>query len=285
MRLALVCIAVCISVSHALTDEELAAFTGSVSITSNRENHILTSDGTPDHDTGTFPNDCNPNEMAEQSFRRHIPLNPTVASSTSPLNKGIIGYAVNGVAFFNPCTSANLDATLNEELDICGGHPDQKGVYHYHGVPKCLFEELMSQYQEPSQIFLGVALDGFPIYGPTDEPLDANGCNGRFLDAAKTKWQYHVSETKFPYILGCYVGEVTVDGDGIDTCDTGNLGGRCSAPATPDEETDEEADEGTDEGTPTVPDGGKPGRPKPRPRDELVELLMEILKRDKLIED
>lgn len=57
--------------------------------------------------------------------------------------------------------------------------------------------------------FLGVALDGNPIYGPkasdfssliTSADLDA--CHGRFKDG---RYRYHIT-ADFPYTLGCYKG-------------------------------------------------------------------------------
>lgn len=58
--------------------------------------------------------------------------------------------------------------------------------------------------------FIGIALDGNPIYGPkasdqtdllTSSDLDA--CHGRFVDG---KYRYHIT-TDFPYVLGCYKGK------------------------------------------------------------------------------
>lgn len=56
----------------------------------------------------------------------------------------------------------------------------------------------------------GVALDGFPIYGPYasdkgDEPLssdDLDICHGRMVDG---KYRYHLT-FDFPYVLGCFWG-------------------------------------------------------------------------------
>jgi hypothetical protein len=61
----------------------------------------------------------------------------------------------------------------------------------------------------------GVALDGFPIYGPYasdkgDEPLtkdDLDICHGRMVDG---KYRYHLT-FDFPYVLGCYWGSSARD--------------------------------------------------------------------------
>lgn len=64
-------------------------------------------------------------------------------------------------------------------------------------------------------MFIGVALDGFPIYGPYasdkgSEPLssdDLDICHGRMVDG---KYRYHLTYD-FPYVLGCYWGASAKD--------------------------------------------------------------------------
>lgn len=61
--------------------------------------------------------------------------------------------------------------------------------------------------------FIGIAIDGNPIYGPkasdktellTSADLDA--CHGRFVGG---KYRYHITED-FPYIIGCYKGSLNI---------------------------------------------------------------------------
>ena len=40
---------------------------------------VVESNGIPDHETGKFPNDGNPNRISEQKYNYKIPLNPTVS--------------------------------------------------------------------------------------------------------------------------------------------------------------------------------------------------------------
>jgi len=62
-------------------------------------------------------------------------------------------------------------------------------------------------FQVPSPI-IGVALDGFPIYGPKDEngrtltSADLDECHGRLVNG---QYRYHVT-SDFPYFLGCFRG-------------------------------------------------------------------------------
>ncbi len=57
---------------------------------------------------------------------------------------------------------------------------------------------------------IGVAFDGFAIYGPVDEngrtlaSSDLDECHGRYN--ADGVYQYHTT-TDFPYILGCFRGQ------------------------------------------------------------------------------
>ena len=58
--------------------------------------------------------------------------------------------------------------------------------------------------------FIGVALDGNPIYGPkaSDKTelltsADLDECHGRFVNE---EYRYHIT-ADFPYSVGCYKGE------------------------------------------------------------------------------
>ncbi|XP_064648359.1 uncharacterized protein LOC135500680 [Lineus longissimus] len=127
-----------------------------------------------------------------------------IAAKTSCLNMGTVGVAVNGVALFSPFDLEGDNAVEGpgaETFDSCDGHPTGNGLYHYHQLPDCLSDNT------PGQL-IGVALDGFPIYGPVDADgndvtsADLDGCNGRYVGG---EYRYHVTRT-FPYIMGCYSG-------------------------------------------------------------------------------
>eukprot|EP00946_MAST-07B_sp_MAST-7B-sp1_P003129 g3129.t1 len=128
-------------------------------------------------------------------------LGPVPLSDAVPTFGGPVGLAVDGAFFYNDLTSTGHDAVLSEKFDLCHGHNDELGRYHYHQIPLCLLEflgdttpprsqwqllssatihangsnlhEWVSQWPEvspkgPSPL-LGWALDGVPIYGPYDE--------------------------------------------------------------------------------------------------------------------
>lgn len=179
-----------------------------------------------------------PNDLAVQEFVWEIPLNPIMADEPTDIPLlGAIGIAVNGLPINGPNESANggySDPYLDGILDFCNGHVGGGNEYHLHAVPSCIFEE----YEGSVGLVVGYAFDGFPILAPyicTDtnctetieltsswqrtsdvtsaweahEYIEGSGdldqCNGMVM--ADGSYAYIATQT-FPYILGCYVGEV-----------------------------------------------------------------------------
>nr|CAB3262657.1 uncharacterized protein LOC100181491 [Phallusia mammillata] len=208
--------------SWSLTDNEIAAFIsrdwiegntnlqGNVSIEKSCDTLILRSNGIPDHKTGIFDGTSRstPNYLLEQDNTWIIPATPRYARKVKCLPMGTIGMAINGVSIYNPFDSKCCDAGLTEAnlLDICWGHPNGRGSYHYHIAPKCLYKNYCSN----ASSIIGVAIDGFPIYGPIDEDgteltkAHLDECNGKETNG---QYRYHVIN-EFPYIMGCFKGKV-----------------------------------------------------------------------------
>ncbi|XP_070561821.1 uncharacterized protein [Ptychodera flava] len=208
-----------------LTEDEIAAFgslgtvehntglTGSITITADGATLIVRANGIPDTDTGDFLG-LNQNSILEQEYEYRIPAEPSIADEPSCLPMGPIGFATNGVPFFNPFTAEGynaVDGPFKEIFDQCDGHPDPHGRYHYHRIPDSCFLTGMTT-AELSGI-VGVALDGFPVYGPLDESGaelaedDLDDCGGRYVDG---KYRYHVTSF-YPYWIGCYKGNILPD--------------------------------------------------------------------------
>ncbi len=178
----------------------------------------------PNHPTAKFPDrygtqGYNPSYIKAQQNTYTIPVEPqsnpnaivmTAANANGGLNMGPIGFAVNGVQFFNP-----YDAGLTEAVSImdrCCGHPAPDYAYHYHKYPICVNTPFVDRGDEHSTV-LGFAIDGFPLYGPYERdgvmarddkqhPLD--GFNGH-TDSSRG-YHYHVTPGKFPYLIGGYRG-------------------------------------------------------------------------------
>src|SRR5690606_23071745 len=90
------------------------------------------------HDDPAYQYDTNPNPIQAQDLSFKIPLKPTRAASPSCLPMGMIGFTNTGVALYNALDDAGRDAAAHEVQDLCDGHPQGKGQYHYHSSSPCL---------------------------------------------------------------------------------------------------------------------------------------------------
>ncbi|MGH7634912.1 MAG: YHYH protein, partial [Gemmatimonadaceae bacterium] len=102
------------------------------------------------------------------------------------------------------------DAVAHEVQDLCSGHPQMRGEYHYHGPSPCLPGETARE------TLIGYAVDGFGIYSMYDRngreiaTADLDECHGR---ASEIPWEgttvtmYHYVLTRdYPYTVGCFRG-------------------------------------------------------------------------------
>lgn len=146
----------------------------------------------------------NPNSILEQNFTFKIPRYPSVAANKEATPFGPMGVSVNSVAFFNQNAAPGDD--ILEELntfDQYEGHPAQAGDYHYHLEPTWLTQTL------GDDAFLGLLLDGFPVYGPvengvrlTNDDLDEyHGHTGATADFPNGIYHYHITDD-LPWING-----------------------------------------------------------------------------------
>ena len=148
----------------------------------------------------------NQNKIASQSIVFRIPVSPAAATaSDTPL--GPMGVAVNGVVLFNQYAAGRVPLT-NEivSFDRYNGHPSPSNQYHYHVEPLWLTES------RGKSSYIGVLLDGFPVYGTIDQsgsaPSDLDSCNGHTgvtADYPQGVYHYHITSAP-PYIAGCFHG-------------------------------------------------------------------------------
>jgi hypothetical protein len=127
-----------------------------------------------------------------------IDICPTQASSTTATSLGAIGYLISGTAMFNSfemnastaAVADNASYTFTDGngvsqtawfLDQCDSHSNGS-TWHAHGNPGCVTTQVDTA-TGPSHI-IGIALDGFPIYGGRDingnlvTPAQLDACNG-----------------------------------------------------------------------------------------------------------
>jgi hypothetical protein len=177
-----------------------------------------------------------PNALKTTTATYHLPLTPTPATGTLqtvPL-VGAEAVTVGGLPIYGPTespTDGSRDPVKDALLDFCGGHTDQKGAYHHHYRPDCLFSDATKV-----GLVIGYAFDGYPILAPyecTDTTCkttykvkssykyiggstaawDANTyvsgygnldkCNG--MTRPDGTYAYYATD-EFPYFLACYHG-------------------------------------------------------------------------------
>lgn len=224
----------------------------SVQITVEGDQRCVISNGVPNHDIGAFPNAGNPNRFQTQSNRYCFDATPS-RNSRSSRGAQTVGIGLNGIPF-RPGTADWYDASSprghsrdnssgwNLEgmgsadmlgMDHHNAHVDNRGLYHYHGVPVGLLAVTSS-----SQI--GWAADGFEIHyvgaeaqpsyvlksgtRPTapGDPYDGSyvedweyragsgnldQCNGGRVDG---KFVYFATDT-YPFYPRCHWGDISRD--------------------------------------------------------------------------
>jgi hypothetical protein len=179
----------------------------------------ITTNGLPNHNTGTFPiatsdpayaYDRNPGSIRARSLAYSVPQMPAVNAEPACLGLGPIGIMLTGPALFNALDAQGHDAVEHESQDRCHGHPAGP-LYHYHDVTTCVADPGAGH-----SALLGYARDGFGIYGNRGESgaaltnADLDACHGHthaILWDGVMVVMYHYHATKeYPYTLGCYRG-------------------------------------------------------------------------------
>ena len=166
------------------------------------------SDGIPEHEMMTGISNWQQQVPIDQDYSGNnawaIPLQPELAetplSTKTNFMKGAIAIAANGLPIFNPLNNRGEDANAIGELDQWGGHCGRADDYHYHLPPT----HLQEQVGEGKPI--AYALDGFPVYGETDEELDES--LGRFNEEGS--YEYHAVE-EYPYLIASMRGKVQLN--------------------------------------------------------------------------
>lgn len=180
---------------------------------------VVKTNGVPDHNSPYFQGTewesqyeayddplfrQNPNKISSHSYTFRFPKNPQEATSKSATPLGAIGVSLNGVPFFNQYAGPNQPLTSEiSSFDQYRGHPTGGGHYHYHVEPV----SLTSQFGKTALI--GFLLDGFPVYGPTEngktvtnaELDEYHGHSHETTEYPEGIYHYHITSTD-PYING-----------------------------------------------------------------------------------
>lgn len=145
-----------------------------------------------------------------------IPLYPILAANPKSAKdnffRGAIALAANGVPIYNPIKNdGKTDTFLAGELDEFGGHSGRADDYHYHIAPTHL------QAAVGAGMPIAYALDGYAIYGFTDQDGSNPGNLDKFNGHNTPSLGYHYHATKtYPYLNGGFHGEVVEAGGQVD---------------------------------------------------------------------
>lgn len=157
-------------------------------MTLTKDARIMVTNALPNHKTGKFPNQGNPNAISAQNNTYSFPLNPKYTGKATWSREP--GVALNGIKF-EPGTAEVVECDTGENyrvealqdvidlgLDFNHAHVQPTGAYHYHGTPTSVIDEFDAG---EDLVHVGFAHDGFPMYysksgkyKPSYKALDGN---------------------------------------------------------------------------------------------------------------
>ncbi|WP_163831916.1 YHYH protein [Spartinivicinus ruber] len=137
---------------------------------------IIQANGIPNHLTGNFPNNGNPNKIRAQSYSLKVSAKPKLTGQITPLSmRFYFGIGTNGIPF-DPGADEwylgnrggkwqyeALSGAIALGIDDSHAHVQPNGAYHYHGLPTGLLGKIKLATNKHSPL-VGWAADGFPIY-------------------------------------------------------------------------------------------------------------------------
>lgn len=160
---------------------------------------------------------------AQRQFRFNIRKEPKLADEPNciPVNEPVgvtmYGTLIYSVLLGEPgCPQADEQKVRNgipggqevTEFDECGGLVSRKdALYRVYTFSTCLAKLTCGQEAE----MIGVALDGFPIYGPIDETgrqltsRDLDECHGKL--GPDGNYRYYAT-VDYPYFVSCFRGSL-----------------------------------------------------------------------------
>jgi hypothetical protein len=154
--------------SYSLANDEFGTMT---TVTVDAGIRTIATNALPDHETGEFPTEGNPNTISAQDLTYEF-----AAEGTFVGNQGVArtpGVSVNGVKF-EPGTAETVTCESGETLrvealqdvydlglDFNNAHVQPTGEYHYHGISELLADAYST---DEDLVHVGFAADGFLIY-------------------------------------------------------------------------------------------------------------------------
>lgn len=147
-----------------------------------KSSRIIITNGVPSHSTSFT-------EIKPSLRVFEVNRFPKLSHQRKVSENGIVGIMRNGIPLMN--------TNLTHTVDSCGGTLSADGNYYYVALPTCMMEAYSSTDA------IGYALDGFPIFKPSNSALDS--CNG-MATSSRNGYRYYLSEstTFFPCLYGLY---------------------------------------------------------------------------------
>lgn len=140
-------------------------------VTIKDDKRIMVTNSLPNHKTGDFPNQGNPNTISAQNKTYTFPASPKYTGEAQWVREP--GVALNGIKF-EPGTAEVVVCDTGENyrveafqdmidlgLDFNHAHVQPTGAYHYHGTPTSVIEKFDAG---EDLVHVGFAHDGFPMY-------------------------------------------------------------------------------------------------------------------------
>jgi hypothetical protein len=154
--------------NYSLADDVFGTMT---TVTVDGGTRTIQTNALPNHETGDFPNDGNPNTISAQDLTWSFPLEPTwTGEATQAITPGV---ALNGVKL-EPGTAETMTCASGETyrvealqdlyslgLDFNNAHVQPTGEYHYHGISQLLVDAYS---HDGDLVLIGFAADGHLIY-------------------------------------------------------------------------------------------------------------------------
>lgn len=184
----------------------------------------------------------NPNQIASQDLAFHIPSDPTRKAitiddalvdrmaGTGEEYGGDQGVALDGVVMFAGFAAPGDD--IDQErftFDAYEAHPQNTGIYHYHGASPGPLEVLAAAGVAADVELYGIMCDGTPVLGCTEldgatpaGALDAQGGHSHDLTDGTTTYftdRYHTHVC--PGVYADYAPEIQAHEEGDDCVNDG----------------------------------------------------------------
>lgn len=148
-----------------------------------------------------------------------IPAEPRKADAPTDLGTvAKVGVALDGIPIFADAPTIQSTGHM-PALDVCGGHVDPGGWYHWHatatdvqGVLDAAGVEASCGIAQNAGEQFAYAFDGYPIYGNAEPdgstPTGLDACKGH--ETAELGYHYHAG-ADFPNLPTCLVGLTAQD--------------------------------------------------------------------------